>query len=407
MPVASTLLVFFAFLFFPFAALAPRLMHVLIIGSTLALVPVFLHHARALKNHMNGKVLLGLSAAVLYAVFSAFWSPSAKAPAMAIDISYLTLCGVFLFMGLRTITDKTMRYMQLAVLGGWGLGLVLLLIEMGFNFPIHRAFNGLDALAPIAENVPKRMAALFAIGIWPMALFLQMQGRKYLAAASIVILFLLLVFLGNRSALLGLAVGMGVFAFAHVQAALTRWVLLSVLIAGLVLIVPLSLMLPKGAGPATDMLFASANHRIKIWTLTAEQVLDAPLWGHGLDASRGLQAVIDESAGPYLKPGIASIAQHPHNIFLQLWLDFGLVGTFLWGALLVFMVDRTRLLPIAAQPAVLAALYCSLAMLNTTYSLLQAWWAAGHVGVAALLLLGCYSLSRKTDTSGTSAGGIT
>lgn len=407
MPVLSFHILAFAFAaFFPLSALMPRAMPFWAILSALALLPCAWKAVRTLKNRNAFAVLIGLGLALGYTVLSTSWSPSLRAHEASIDFLYTSLCGIIIVLALPFFSQDQIRTLLRLMFGGWLVGLVFLMIEAGFDFPIHRAFNGIAAGTPVAENVPKRVAALFALGLWPVALFLECVKKRAAAIAAVLFFCLIGTFLTNRSAIAGLALGTIILFLAYYRAALARGLLIGILVIGLVGVVPLALLLPNGPGAANDLLFASANHRIKIWVLTAGHVLEAPFLGHGIDASRGIYTKVDENGGPYLKEGTSIISQHPHNIFLQLWLDFGFVGTVLWGVLMIFLAVQTRFLPAIAQPYVLAALFCSLAMLNTTFTILQAWWSSGHMATAAMLLLGSYSAARNAASKGTSAGGM-
>ena len=83
---------------------------------------------------------------------------------------------------------------------------------------------------------------------------------------------------------------------------------------------------------------ASWEHRLVMWDYVTHQIFQAPLWGHGFDASRTFDATFDSNLD--LKMTIVSL--HPHNFGLHIWLETGVIGAVL-AAGSVFMMGRAVL----------------------------------------------------------------
>ena len=69
----------------------------------------------------------------------------------------------------------------------------------------------------------------------------------------------------------------------------------------------------------------SWDHRLRMWDYAAARIAEAPLRGHGMDASRAMQ----DSFTTRIGVDIPYISLHPHNIGLQVWLELGAVGALL------------------------------------------------------------------------------
>ncbi|MBI3419778.1 MAG: O-antigen ligase family protein, partial [Proteobacteria bacterium] len=220
------------------------------------------------------------------------------------------------------------------------------------------------------------------------------RGRPS-ASLFLAALFLLSLISTSRSAMAGMALGLIVLTYASFYPAAARRMLMILVLSGMVLTVPLFLVIPKLPSEVTNMIFSSARARLGIWYYTARHVEEAPFFGHGLDASRGTQNEVKANEIPWMKARRGVISLHPHNIFLQLWLDFGLVGVTLWGGLLLLLLRATRRLEAALQPYALGAFTCGLTMLSVTFSPVQAWWSAGFVVTAALFLMLAQNRSSK------------
>ena len=399
----SLLLCIPALLCAPLMALMPRGMMGLVIYCALVLLPSFKKHWPEIIKNTHKQSFILLASAVGYSFLSAAWSPNDSAWHTGFDIVYLTVCCAIIFLTLPFIKTPALNILINLFMGGWVVGIILLCIECFYDHPIHRWYEGLDAATPVNENVTKRMAALFALSVWPVALWLKTKGKPVLSALCVLGFLGLSFFLTNRSSLLAMLVGTCVLFFAMYQAVLARWALVLLIGLGCFFIVPISTLLPLIPQEITGQLFDSALARIKIWTVTSQHILDEPLIGHGIDASKGLQTNVGDG---FFQPGVTVVSHHPHNIFLQIWLDFGMIGALLWGGLLLMMTYRVYNAHEVAQPYIIAASFCSLMMLSTTFSLLQAWWLSGHIVTALMLALLSYSLSRSAATNGTSAGGI-
>ena len=94
--------------------------------------------------------------------------------------------------------------------------------------------------------------------------------------------------------------------------------------AGLAALLPLSLIIPRLRN-ITSLADSSSFIRINVWRSTAELIADYPLRGIGLDqflyAYRSRYILPEASADPNLS--------HPHNIVLEHWVRFGLLGVVL------------------------------------------------------------------------------
>ncbi|MDP9235081.1 MAG: O-antigen ligase family protein [Actinomycetota bacterium] len=113
----------------------------------------------------------------------------------------------------------------------------------------------------------------------------------------------------------------------------------------------------------------SVSGRDKFWSATWQSWLQSPWIGHGAGSAEFLPA-------RYLPEGWGSSYSHPHNDYLRLLHDYGVVGAGLWVVAFVFLVRRTR----------------------------QKWWAAARSGaesrtvhLQAVLSMTALALAMITD----------
>jgi hypothetical protein len=108
--------------------------------------------------------------------------------------------------------------------------------------------------------------------------------------------------------------------------------------------------------------------RGEIWDAAARQSLHAPLFGHGLDSTRYLQP-LNIDMDYYNNP----IVWHPHNMFLQLWLDTGFLGVLVITFLLLLGWRAAIRFSVSSRPAILAGLMMLTVFTLVTHSLWQTW----------------------------------
>ncbi|MFN7038917.1 MAG: O-antigen ligase family protein [Alphaproteobacteria bacterium] len=104
-------------------------------------------------------------------------------------------------------------------------------------------------------------------------------------------------------------------------------------------------------------LQASWAHRIKIWQRSIELIKEKSLVGWGVNSS----SVIDPI-----------IPLHPHNFFLQIWLELGLVGVNIVLLALVpiyYSISRTSL-----KEALLGSLTISIIFASISFGIWQSWF---------------------------------
>src|SRR3546814_3641058 len=73
-----------------------------------------------------------------------------------------------------------------------------------------------------------------------------------------------------------------------------------------------------------EYLPLSWQHRIEIWRFAAEKAAERPLTGWGFDATRVLGRIAESEVFSG-----RTLALHPHNLSLQVWLELGGVGALL------------------------------------------------------------------------------
>lgn len=121
----------------------------------------------------------------------------------------------------------------------------------------------------------------------------------------------------------------------------------------------------------------SAQHRISIWDETADEALEEPIMGHGARA-----AYIARQQDPKRPDGVLqerdadTVAIHAHNVYLQNWYEFGVVGVVLFIVAGLMVLNAIRTIPVAAQPYALATFATFAMHIASSYEIWQSWFAS-------------------------------
>ncbi len=396
-PFQVTILILFALL--PLiAALAPRALCVApsLLGLVMATTAYFTDRRIAWPFR---PFLLLLSGTLLFAAASTLW---AVAPDMALEKPLETLAiflpGLFGYAALRTLIarEEGLGDKILAVL--FPLTLVacaLMVIEIYGGMPIKKFLRPiLDTHKPRLSNLNRGVIALLLIQLPLAALLWQKHRRRalvLLGAAAVMAA-------GTQSQSAQMAVLLGLaFFFLFPVNKPRAFRMFAALLVILTLAAPFIAppLFKKTVALADSYHFLSekayAPPRLEIWDFVARRALEKPLYGHGVEATR---AITDfDTAQLYHKSGTVL---HPHNFALQLWIELGVTGALLGGALLVLILELTARLPeTGARRLALGLLAFCLAIASFGYGLWQNWWIGALV--LALLMTGLYPDPRDTD----------
>jgi len=268
----------------------------------------------------------------------------------------------------------------------------LVLVEGSYGAAIYQRLKVIFD-QPIRPDLAIKNVAqatyILALFCWPVALFLSGRFAKGLGQWMIGTLFIGLVGaavqMSADAALAGLAVGLLAYGAVAMMGRLGVLLLVTATTfywAATPLLVRLAvdhdLVLRAQA-----VLGASWDARLDIWSFATARIMEHPLLGWGLDASRTFGN---------------SIPLHTHNGALQVWLEMGAVGALLMATAWLFLlkaiydlveVDR-RLAAVAAASA------CAYLMIGAvSFGVWQEWWLA--LGALVFAVIVALKRARPAD----------
>jgi len=247
--------------------------------------------------------------------------------------------------------------------------------------------RGVTALAPALFP-----AAAIAVRQWSRkaALFVLAMG---VAAAVTNDVLANVVAIGAGLAAAALALGAQRITLKLAGWGAIAMLVLSPAIAALIPVDAIFAIVERNASAETVMTMSSSLHRLAIWKASAAEAISCLPFGCGADYARMWNATAPMVMVPGEPAALSVIPNHPHNVFLQIWLELGVPGVvavaaFIWYGLAALL--RARLSK-AVGAAAVGAFVAILVSVMVEGSLWQVWrlaamaLAASGVALAHML----------------------
>ena len=389
------LLCFIAF-FTPFLGfIAPKGLAPLVIIGSIFCVLIIRFQAR--KIRWSGlPVFMILFCFCLWALFSSLWSAD---PVSSIIGSAKLFGNIFsgwlLFVIIKSLSIEEANLVRKFFSMGFFLAICIVVFEILLGGPILSALKGqgyyidrvrIEQFSDISWL--NSVMVVLSLFIWPVSIGLY---KKIIGSSIKIYPFLIIIsgfstiiilstvtsfYSGIVAIMFGLLASFIIFIFGR------RAALLSILLTAAV-----SLVLPFGfnvsQSPISQInsvidLPTSAEHRIGIWKFTSDKVLENPILGWGMNASKnipgGKSYLFAEDGAQYGR----ALPLHPHNVLLQIWLELGLIGIVLFVTLCVFiiMISVNRLSLRFESAMMFGQFITILGISNLSFGMWQAWWLA-------------------------------
>jgi O-antigen ligase len=356
---------------------------VLAVAALLAAVSVSLDPGpRALAVRI-GQVLrtpeaILVGALAVWGAASGAWSVAPRMAAQSLGEVLVPLVAAAVIVA--ALPDRLPRWTVGALAAGLALASVLVLVEMRMGFPLRKSFGG-----RAEAYVMNRPAVTILCMGWPLVAVLRSRAAWARLAPLILLGIAAIILSYSGSAKQGLAVGVVVF-LATLLAPVAMRRLGDVLLLVVVAIQPVFGIIADRTipEPVFDRLAAAhARERADIWLSFGEVARLRPWMGTGLGSSAVLDRdpVVHEVSPPLQHMlGVG----HPHDAFLQVWVELGLVGAILVAGLIGLLARRLAAMPVSLLPERLAFLAGVGSIALVSHGAWQSWW---YASVAAGVLL--------------------
>lgn len=302
---------------------------------------------------------------------------------------------------LPALCSKKQKYITAACVVGYAGASLFLLFEYTNSFPVMNHLSAPDPFPSYGLNRSVVTLGLFFLPLLYLG-FRMLHTRKAklaVTALTSTLVFIVLSHTQSQTAQMALLCGLGtygVFYMAQKQAVRSAMIkafmgILCIAILAAPLI-PTFLQEKTVEAEKTNAFVRDANimERLEIWTFISGKIAERPLTGHGIEATKNIDA---DKVFPLNK---TDNFLHPHNAFLQIWLETGLIGALIVCGFALLIGRRILAAPAIAQPLYLSMVASCACMLSTGYGLWQSW----HLGLmlsAAALAIFVTRISAKRD----------
>jgi exopolysaccharide production protein ExoQ len=296
-------------------------------------------------------------------------------------------CGIILALALPVIAHRSRAvWWSLAA----GLAGLIIIIDLKTGFQLRQITGG-----RATDYSYNRSIVTLTLLVWPLLALVAVR-RQWLLLALLAPVPLAVYTGESQTAVLGLLVGVMVFPVARFLPRLTNWLGLAAVLAVLA-VSPFFGTLARqmlGANFHNTMAAAHSDDRVNIWLSFEAAAQRKWLLGNGFGSSLNLQnAAVAKEIAPERVTLLG--ASHPHNAFLQLWVELGLAGAALVAVLFIFLFRSIGRADPRLQPFMLtwAAVVCAIALVS--HGAWQAWWVAAIAASAAGFLATAQELQAE------------
>ena len=307
------------------------------------------------------------------------WTADPRTAAKVLGAQVMTV--TVLAVGLLALTGReTGRVSPYVLAASLIVTSFLLMIEFRTGMMLHAYLGLQQKAARLNQSV-----MIVSLAVFPVLYMLRHE--KWLAVMTAVVVAAMVALSTKSAAKLGFIITMIGFGFYYVWPMLTRWFVLAT--TGLA-----TLTSPWWGVVASDMvtqleavgvLKPSAIDRLPILKSFGAAVLQAPLFGYGFNGSFSMigDPRFPESMGE-LRYGF--VQGHPHNLFLQVFVETGLLGCAVMMGLLWLLLDAIARLEQDLRSAAGAFLIFNLSVLAVSHGAWQAWWWAADLLAVVLFV---------------------
>lgn len=345
----------------------------------------------------NNRVLIGVGVLfVAILALSTLWAPNPERGALTVaKIAGSFLFGTILIIAMKIIAPETRRRVTIAT----SIGIVLVVAFLA----IDAITDGFLSLSVLQKKVGvyyghfwlKSAAAVVAIGIWPTALILWRSGRPWAAFCLIGAAAAAAYMIGANGVTIAILGGTLIGLVYSVLGPLRKSISIGAFTIFAIVILFQPFIIKQFVSPVSvsekltlnKPIAGSTLYRLYIWDFVSDRILEKPIVGWGVGAARNIgdgEIIIDPKWGEIGE----AVPLHPHNAFLQLQLELGVMGSILSLIAIGIILWRLNLstLSFPARFAGTGLFFAILFQYSISFSVWSSWWNAAVLFSLAIMV---------------------
>ncbi len=344
-------------------------------------------------------------------IASSLWSlEPALSFVLALKLIVLAAIGCVAMAAVTELPSGARDILKPAIHFGVVLAGALLLFEVATSGWLYRTMRGygweqviFEPTGGINLDTPiKSGITVMSIFVW--CLFVNTRRGMVLAAAVFALILVLAWTFSATASLVALSLGLIAALLARL-ALRPALIFIAIIFCLAVVVTPfVAHVALKDVTPSTisaqvgdSALPLSGMNRMITWRFTSEKIMEKPLLGWGLRTSRILPGGgekynivrIRENGSRQVMSRDFFIPLHPHNQFLQIWLELGAFGAIAFALAGAIFILRIKRLPMHRSRSgwVIGAIVTLMVYGQISFGAWQNWWIAGQFLSVGLLLV--------------------
>lgn len=261
------------------------------------------------------------------------------------------------------------------------LSLLACLLQTSYGFAIKNIMAEADIYAHVSQLNDLAIASTVIIWLVSAITICQRTFGKYttgIVLCSFLILTACVVLGHSVAAILGVATSVCCYFIANFYKRKSIYIIQALVISMALFFVTAPQYLYQLNPSTPTILFInkylgiSALQRIDIWEQSLDKIQERPVTGWGNSDSKYL----DLDPEPYLydKQQMRPVFSYPHNIFLQISVEMGVLGLFVLLLLLNLIITTMYRLHKTVRPYAVACFVSLLSVWMVSYPLWRSWW---------------------------------
>jgi len=367
--------------------------------SITTLLNLFINYT---KVNLNNLFIFGISILIIF--ISYFWSINSERTSEVIGPISGIIIAIFIVLNI-TQNNKILNIENLI-----GITLIItslcIFLDMILNTEIRSNLAMLAGDAPTSRSANFGRGIIILLMIMPFSVAMYINKGKILLALGIVILVSTIVILGpNHSAKIALFITIlsSIIIYFLGPRSFLYFGIISIIFILFLPIISSKILPPIGSIEKNNYynvpwqktaIGGSIIHRLLVWEYVANEIYKRPILGHGIGTSRliGQNIILNvPNTNQEIKGGIPL---HPHNNFLEIWLELGLLGiiiiSILWMKIIKYGIQMRQDSYIIGT-GVCSSIVTIFIISNLSFGVFQAWWMSS----IALIFLIILQFSKK------------
>ena len=367
--------------------------------SITTLLNIFINYSK-----VNYKNLFIFSISILIIFISYYWSINPERTSEVIGPISGIIIAIFIVLNI-TQNNKILNIENLI-----GIPLIItslcIFLDMILNTEIRSNLAMLAGDAPTSRSANFGRGIIILLMIMPFSVAMYINKGKILLALGVVILVSTIVILGpNHSAKIALFITIlsSIIIYFLGPRSFLYFGIISIIFILFLPIISSKILPPIGSIEKNNYynvpwqktaIGGSIIHRLLVWEYVANEIYKRPILGYGTGTSRliGQNIILNvPNTNQEIKGGIPL---HPHNNFLEIWLELGLLGiiiiSILWMKIIKYGIQMRQDSYIIGT-GVCSSIVTIFIISNLSFGVFQAWWMSS----IALIFLIILQFSKK------------